>query len=289
MIDLDDLETFVAVARAGSFVEAARRTRTPTSTVSRSIARLEERLGVRLFHRTSRRVSPSADGERLLARVGPHIDGLAEITAETRERASEPVGRLRVTAPVVSGSTWIGKALAAFAEAYPRVRVELHVTNAIVDLVAEGFDLGVRAGPVEDTSLVARKITQAGHVLAASPAFVARELGGRTTLTRADLERLPAVVHRHGTHWTFVGEEGEIAILPNERFAVDDPRVAIDAAVAGMGIVRAAASLLEGRGLVALSTDWGCLAPRALYAVHPGRAPRRVRLAIEHLARRAPR
>ncbi len=287
MIDLDDLRTFVAVAREGSFVAASRRTGVPTSTVSRSIARLEERLGAKLLYRTSRHVSPTVEGERLLGRVAPLIDSLAAIAEGTRERSAEPVGRLRVTAPVVSGSGWIGKGLIAFAEAHPRVRVELHLTNEVVDLVAEGFDLGFRAGPIEDRGLVARKIVSTSYVLAASPAFVARALGGRTTLTRVDIETLPAVLHREGARWTFVAAEGKTTIAPHERFVADDPRVAVEAAAQGLGIVRAATSLLPGRDLVTLTTELGTLAPRAIYAVHPGRAPRRVRLAIDFLARRA--
>lgn len=289
MIDLDDLQIFVAIAREGSFVAASRRTGVPTSTVSRALARLEERLGARLFHRTSRRVSPSQEGERLLARVAPLIDGLAEVAAETRERSAEPVGRLRVTAPVVSGSGWIGRGLVAFAEANPRVRVELHLSNEVVDLVAEGFDLGFRAGPIEDTGLVARKLWSTSYVLAASPSFVARALGGRTNLTREELETVPAVLHRKGARWTFVAEDRKTTITPNERFIADDPRVAIEAAAEGLGIVRAATSLLPGRALVTLSTELGSLAARTMYAVHPGRAPRRVRMAVDFLARRAPR
>jgi DNA-binding transcriptional LysR family regulator len=288
MIELDDFRTFVAVAREGSFVAASRKTGIPTSTVSRAIARLEERLGVRLFHRTSRRVAASAEGERLLARVAPLVDGLATVAAEARDQGSELVGPLRVTAPVVSGAGWIGKALASFAEAHPRVQVELHLSNAVVDVIRERYDLGFRAGPIEDLRLVARRIWSMAFVLAASPAFVERELSGRRSISREQLERLPSILHVRNATWTF--ENGEV-VRPRERFCADDPRVALDAAALGMGLVRSAKNLLEGRNdLVVLSTPLGALAPRAMFAVRPsGRAPSRVRHAIEWIARHAPR
>jgi len=203
MIELDDYRIFVAVAREGSFVAASRKTGVPTSTVSRAVARLESRIGARLVHRTSRRVSLSSDGERLLARVGPLIDGLSTVIAETRDQTTQPAGVLRVTAPVVSGSGWVGRSLASFAEAYPRVQVELRVTNTVVDLVGDRFDLGFRGGPVEDARLVARRIWSAPNVLVASPAFVERALSGRRLVTRAQLESLPAIVHGTRFRWSF--------------------------------------------------------------------------------------
>ncbi|MGZ3422157.1 MAG: LysR family transcriptional regulator [Polyangiales bacterium] len=287
MIELDDFRTFVAVAREGSFVAASRRTGVPTSTVSRAIARMEERLGVQLLHRTSRRVALSSEGERLLARVGPLIDGLSTVIAEARDQSASVVGRLRVTAPVVSGAGWIGQGLASFAEAHPRVQVELHLTNAVVDVIGKGYDLGFRAGPIEDRRLVARRIWSMGFELAASPAFVERELGGRRSVTREELERLPGIVHRTGAKWSFEGGE----VQPRERFCADDPRVALDAAALGMGIVRVANNLLQGRNdVVLLSSSLGPLLARAMYAVRPpGRVPVRVRLAIDWIARHAPR
>lgn len=287
MIELDDFRTFVAVAREGSFVAASRKTGVPTSTVSRAIARVEERLGVRLLHRTSRRVSLSAEGERLLARVAPLVDGLTTIVAEARDEAKELFGPLRVTAPVVSGAGFIGKALASFADAHPRVEVELHLTNAVVDVIRAGYDLGFRAGPIDDGRLVARKIWSMGFALAASPAFVERELGGRRTVTRDDLERLPCILHVRDARWAF---ESGATVKPSQRFCADDPRVALEAAAMGMGIVRSARNLLEGRNdLVVLASALGPLRARAMFAVRPpGRAPNRVRAAIEWIARHVP-
>lgn len=287
MISLDDLRLFVAVARAGNFVGAARATRTPTSTVSRGIARLEAQVGAPLFHRTSRRVNLTTEGARLLERSASLIDGLLDVAADARELTAEPAGRLRVTAPVVSGASFIGGALASFAKAFPRVEVEVRVTNAVVDLAQHGFDLGFRAGPIRQAGLVGRRIWTAEHALVASAAFVTESLQGRTTVTGAELSSLPSIVNARGVRWTF--ERG--VVTPRERFCVDDPRIALDCARRGLGIARIPAHMLEvDAPLVVLGCDLGRLEARNLYAVRPaGRAPRRVRMAIEWVARHAPR
>jgi DNA-binding transcriptional LysR family regulator len=143
-IDRTDVQLFVAVARQASFVKASRRTGVPTSTLSRAVARLEKSLGVRLLHRTSRRVSPTHEGERLLARASPLMDELREVLGDVTDREEEPAGRLRVTAPVVTGSERIGRALIAYAAAHPCISMDLCLTNSVLNLVEEGFDLAFR-------------------------------------------------------------------------------------------------------------------------------------------------
>ncbi|HWL85263.1 MAG TPA: LysR family transcriptional regulator, partial [Polyangiaceae bacterium] len=169
-----DLPLFVAVARCESFAEASRRTHTPTSTVSRAVSRLEEALGVRLLQRTSRRVSLTHEGAQLLERAGPLADEMGEVLDAVADREEEPAGRLRITAPVMTGAAVIGPALAAFAAKYPRVSIELHLSNSVLDLIEEGFDLGFRAGPVTDTDLVARRLWSVPYSLAASARFLKR-------------------------------------------------------------------------------------------------------------------
>ncbi len=214
------------------------------------------------------------------------MDGLLDVAADARELTAEPAGRLRVTAPVVSGASFIGGALASFAKAFPRVEVEVRVTNAVVDLVANDFDLGFRAGPIKQTGLAARRIWVAEHALVASAAFVAEVLGGRAEVTGAELAALPSIVHTRGARWTFA----QGVVEPHERFCVDDPRVAIECARRGLGIARVPSHMLEvDSPLVVLACDLGPLAARNLYAVRPaGRAPRRVRMAIDWVARHAP-
>jgi DNA-binding transcriptional LysR family regulator len=295
-IALDDLAVFATVAGEASFVGASRRLGVPKSTVSRAVSRLEEELGVALLVRTSRRVSTTEEGRQLLQRVGPHVDGLREAVATLADREPEPSGTLRVTAPAFTGATRIARALADFAVAHPKVRVELDTANVIRDLLQDGFDLGVRVGGHADADFVSRLLLRGELGLFASRELVRKALRGKTRLSRAELERTPAVVLRPGAVWRFVDAEGEaLAVAPHAVFAVNDPRATVDVARRGLGIVLAPVEAVPSRGaeaLVRLSTDFGAPAPIDLHLVYPTRRllPSRVRLAIDWLLRacRAP-
>jgi LysR family transcriptional regulator AphB len=285
-IDLTDVQLFVAVAKQQSFVGASRRTGVPTSTVSRAVARLEETLGVRLLHRTSRRVVATHEGAWLLERALPLTDELGNLLSDMRERDDEPSGRLRVTAPVVTGAERIGPALIAFAAAHPRLQLELQLTNAVLNLREEGIDLAFRAGPVTDPDVVARKLWSAPFALAASPAFVKRALAGGKRVSAAMLAEVAAVVTRPGAPWRFLGPGGRpTELVPRPHFSANDPRVAVAAAKAGLGVVRAPRELIEreGKALVQLECELGQPEGRDMFAVYPSRRllPARVKAAIE--------
>ena len=289
-IDPSDVQLFVAVARAASFVGASRKTGVPTSSVSRAIARLEDRLGKRLLHRTSRRVTLTLEGAWLLERAAPLLDELGGALSRLGEQEREPSGVLRVTAPVMSGAEKIGPALIAFAAAHPRISLELRLTNAVLSLHEDGLDLAFRAGPITDTEVIAKKLFEEPFVLAAAPSLVKKVLRGRRRVTAARLAELPAVVAQPGAVWRFHDARGKTTELkPNARFSVNDPRVAVQGAKAGLGVVRAAKALVqrEGRSLQILDCELGELEGRAVFAVYPSRRllPLRVRAAIDWVDR----
>jgi DNA-binding transcriptional LysR family regulator len=284
MMSLDDLQLFVAVARARSFVAAARRLVVPTSTVSRRIAALEEALGARLLQRTSRRVGLTDDGARLFERASARVDELVAAVDQTMDREAEPAGRLRVTAPVLTGTHQIAPALFGFAAAHPKIVLELNLTNAVVPLVEAGYHLAFRAGPIRDRELIARKLWSMPQVFAAAPSMIRDHLGGKTRITRAALARVPAIVTR-ASRWNLVDRNGAIEeIVARDRVTVNDPRVAIAAAVAGLGVVCATLDALAeyGPSLVALTIPGRRPEPRDLFAVYPSRTlvPSRVRAAL---------
>jgi LysR family transcriptional regulator, transcriptional activator AphB len=288
-IDPSDVQLFVAVARAASFVGASRKTSVPTSSVSRAVARLEDALGKRLLHRTSRKVSLTSEGAWLLERTSPLLDELGSALAHLGESEEEPSGVLRVTAPVMTGAEKIGPALIAFAAAHPRVSLQLRLTNAVLSLYDEGLDLAFRAGPIAEADVVARKLWEEPFVLAATPAYVKKALRGRRRLTAARLAELPAVTAEPGAIWRFRDEQGKSTELkPKAHFSVNDPRVAVEAAKAGLGVVRAPQDLVKraGKALIMLDCELGKLEGRALYAVYPSRRllPLRVRAAIDWVA-----
>jgi DNA-binding transcriptional LysR family regulator len=173
-IDLNDVATFVRVAEGGAFTAAARTLGVPKSTVSRALARLEKQLGVRLVQRTTRAVALTDAGRAYYERVRGAVAGLADATADVVDMGAEPRGTIRITAPVDMGEMLLGEVIVRFTEKYPQVRFEVSLTSRIVDLVAEGFDLAIRASPLADSSLVARKLLAADLGLFAAKTYLTR-------------------------------------------------------------------------------------------------------------------
>ena len=288
MGDLEDLAVFVEVARAHSFAEASRRLRLPTSNVSRAIARLERDVGVPLLRRTSRQVALTDEGGQLLAEAGAHVEGLRDALATVADRRPEPSGLVRVTAPAFTGATRVAEALAAFARAHPKIAIELDASNALRDLVNDGYDFGIRVGPHVDADFTARRLWQGRRALYASRDFVRRELRDRRTIARAALERAPCIVLRTPMTWRFVDAAGAVTDLaPTPRFVINDPRSAADVARHGLGIALLPIEAVptRDRALVRLSTEIGEPPPADLYLVYPARRflPARARLAIDWL------
>src|SRR3954469_12804693 len=176
-IDVALLARFVEVAEAASFSAAARTLGTTTATVSRSIAKLEESVGSRLFHRTTRRVSLTTAGTALYERTAAHVRALAHATKELPEHQSEPAGTLKLTAPYDLGATFLGSVIARFIARYPKVQVEAEFSSRAVDVAAEGFDVALRGDSAKnkDTSLTARRLVEKGELsLYASQSYLAR-------------------------------------------------------------------------------------------------------------------
>jgi DNA-binding transcriptional LysR family regulator len=174
-MDLNLLPLFEAVARSASFSSAARELRMPKSSVSRGVARLEAELGVQLFFRTTRRVAVSAAGKELYDRVAPLLGSVKTALGELPERAEQPAGELRVTAPVDLGVLFLAEVVTRYAARYPAVSVFMNLTGRPVDLVGEGFDVALRVAPrLADSTLVARKAAPLWVQLFASPLYLAR-------------------------------------------------------------------------------------------------------------------
>ncbi|HXT08154.1 MAG TPA: LysR family transcriptional regulator [Roseiarcus sp.] len=173
---MDDLQILVAVARAGGFRQAARGLNASASTLSEAVRRLEERLGMRLLHRTTRSVAPTPAGHKLIARLAP---ALAEVEAALREAASggaEPAGALRLNVPASAARLVLPRLLPAFLAAHPRIEVELTVEESFVDVLAAGCDAGVRYEERLEQDMIAVPIGPRVQrfAAAASPAYLAR-------------------------------------------------------------------------------------------------------------------
>ncbi|MBI3451471.1 MAG: LysR family transcriptional regulator [Rhodospirillales bacterium] len=176
------IQTFLEVARSGSFADASRRLSVPRSTVSARVRALEERLNVRLLHRTTRRVALTDEGRRYRERCQEAVDKLVEAEAEL-SRPDDVSGTIRVTVPVDMSKRPLARALTSFTDRYPSIRIEAIVTDEIVDLVASNIDLALRGGNPGAAGLVARRLGEGKLALYASPDYAAKKLRGKTLST----------------------------------------------------------------------------------------------------------
>ena len=174
--DYQLLSIFTAVAEQSSFSKAARKLGIGKGTVSRAIARLEDVVGAELLHRTTHSVALSTAGTALFERTAHHLAALDRAVIKLPERGEEPSGELRLTAPIDFGVIVLPEVLSQFARRYPEIRFDIRLTNARVDLVAEGFDLAIRAAPgkMKDSSLTVRRLGVISGYFYAAPSYIAR-------------------------------------------------------------------------------------------------------------------
>lgn len=243
-MDLNALELFVAVAETSSFSVAAKKLGLPKSTVSRGLARLEKELGVTLVNRTTRQVSLSTAGQALLERVAPQLAALKKALGELPESEEKPSGHLRITAAVDFGETLLPELVTTFLSRCPSVSIEVNVSNRIVDLVDEQYDLAFRAGGerLKDSSLVARKAGQVAMRVFASPEYLARRGTPRSLKELAGHEW---IMFRPIQRMTLSGLGESASIEPKGRLIADDLFFVREAARAGAGLAFAPAFLVD--------------------------------------------
>lgn len=293
MRDLNDLYYFVQVVDYGGFAPAGRALGVPKSTLSRRIAGLEDRLGVRLIHRSTRQFSVTEIGQdyyRHCVAMLVEADSAEAVIERTR---TEPRGIVRLSCPPGLIYFHVGTLLVGFMEKYPEVRVEMTATSRRVDVIREGFDLAIRVRypPLEDSDLSMRQLSESPQCLMASPALVKRH--GRATAP-ADLAAYPSLDFEQADNrhvWQLDGPDGQAASIGHRpRLVTDDVFTLLQAALAGLGVVKmplivGGSDLLAGR-LASVLPEWR---PRSgvLHAVFPSRrglVPV-VRALLDHLAR----
>lgn len=260
-MDLDALRTFLSVYRGGSFAAAARSHGVAPSSVSRAIAGLEDELGMRLFQRTTRSLTPTEAGRMYFDRVAPLISELEIAGEQARDAASTPTGTLRMTAPVSFAQLNLVPLLPEFTDTYPDLQIELLLTDTRLDLIADHVDLAIRLGRMDDTGLIRRKLCRVEYVLVASPGY----LRCRSTPTSPfDIEGhrcLTFPLSASPTRWRFRDPSGtELTVAPRPHLAISNAIALRDAAVAGMGLLMTARwvvgpQLADG-SLVQLLPDW---------------------------------
>src|SRR5262245_54197288 len=232
---LDDVAVFLAVAEHGSFAQAARKLGRSPAVITRAVANLEARLGVRLLNRTTRAVSLTDVGERFRAGAARVLADFEEIEREAAGQGNAPRGELAVTAPILFGRLHVLPVVTAFLAQYPDVSVRLIMLDRSIDLIEEGVDVAIRIGVLRDSSAIATRIGSLPSVVVATPSYLERK---GTPQAPPDLAAHDIVVFSNlwgVERWTFA-EGTSVAIKP--RLVVTTAEAAIDAAKAGFGITR---------------------------------------------------
>ncbi len=264
---------FAKVAEEGSFAAAAREMGVSVATVSRGVARLEDRLGARLLNRTSRQLALTEFGRTLCEKAGEIYRQAEAAEGAARELSVQPRGLVRLAVPMSFGLRWVAPLMPEFFRRYPDVQVDLHLADSTVDLVAEGFDAALRIAALPDSALVARRLCAVTQYVVASPAYLARE--GRPVHPRELVDR-PCMSYAYRARsdvWRFTNDAGdEEPVMPTGPLRVTNSDALLPMLLEGLAIAElpefiAGEYLSDGR-LEAILTDWS-LTKGGLYFVTP--------------------
>ncbi|CAH5126350.1 HTH-type transcriptional regulator PgrR [Enterobacter cloacae] len=247
---LGDVEVFIAVVEHGSFTGAAVALSTTPSVLSRAVTRLEARLGRQLLQRTTRRVGLTEAGRVYLEQARTAFSLLDDAERVGRGQEGDLTGRVRMSVPTTYAHYRLPPLLAQYHQRYPRVQVELNITNRNVDLIAEGFDLAIRLGQLPDSGLVARKLEEAALLLVASPDYLHRRGRPQTLEALQHHQCLPFIMPRTGriAPWVFRDEGRDIDWLPGSTIEIsDDVLGVVSLAEQGMGICQSYEFIVRDR------------------------------------------
>lgn len=291
MKELSNLESFVRSAEAGSFSAAARRLGLTAAAVSRNVARLETRLGLRLFHRSTRHLTLTESGERFFREAGAGMEALERALANVSVAASQPSGTLKLSMSPSFGADYIVPLLPEFMARFPAVVLDLHLENRPVDLIQEGFDAAIGGGFELPSGVVARVLARAHVVAVASPAYVAR--AGKPRVP-SDLIEHDGIVLRSPSSgriraWPLRNRAGEHAVVElRTRVVINDPESVCRCALLGLGIAfiatMNAVQHLRSGALVRLLPDWHAdIGPISLYFSGRKQLPAKTRVFVDYI------
>ncbi|HGY9594543.1 TPA: LysR family transcriptional regulator [Vibrio campbellii] len=256
MANWEGVSEFVAVAETNSFTGAANKLKTSVAQISRRVSALEERLAVKLLHRTTRKVSLTEAGQLYYQQCKHLVEGLELAELAVTQMQAEPKGLLKVTAPVTYGEMNLAPLLHRFIEKYPQVNLELNLTNQKLDLIEQGVDVAIRLGRLQDSSLIAKRLSSRQLYVCASPAYLDRS-GEPHTLS--ELSHHQCLV---GTadYWHFKEQKREKSLRVSGRIKCNSGFALVDAAKRGLGLVQLpdyyVQEALDNGELVEVLTDY---------------------------------
>jgi DNA-binding transcriptional LysR family regulator len=285
------LDAFIAAAEERSFSAGARRLGVTPAAVSKGVAQLEARLGVRLFQRSTRTLALTTDGERLYAQVRLPWSEISDALTDLRQGAGKPAGTLKVALAHTVGREYFVPLLGEFLRRYPDVVPDLHFDNRQIDLVAEGFDVAIGGGIELTGALIARELARLRIVLVASPAYVK---ANRTPAHPHDLPRHSGLLRRSLATGRLVpwalrnGAGDELVASVRPVMVLDDPEAMARAAATGMGIAMLplphALPLLDSGALVRVLRDWYAeTRPLSVYYTSRKLVPAKVRVFVDFI------
>jgi len=285
---IDGMRTFVAVATLGSFTAGAERLGITTKLASKYVRQLETRLSAQLFNRTTRSVTLTETGSAYLERCAPLLEQFEELEGLVQARQSELAGQIRMTAPTAFGSRQLIEAIGPFQQEHPKVSIDLHLSDKRVSLIEEGFDLAIRIGRLEDSSLVARKLFTMRSVVFASPSYLSAHGEPKTPHDLSEHNCLKLTAAIDPDHWRFRINDEEVSIRIQGAFRANSPRAIAHAAAGGLGIGMAPIYVVEpflGSGELKLLFEQFEATEFVLNALYPPNRhlTARIRALIDHL------
>jgi DNA-binding transcriptional LysR family regulator len=269
-----EMQAFVAVVDAGSFVRGADALEMSKSVVSRLVAELEQRLGVRLLQRTTRRLSLTREGELFHERCKDLLSGVGDAEAEVTRHAGELIGELRVSAPVTFGLMHLAPLWPVFMARHPRLMLDVTLADRFVDLVDEGYDVAVRIARLPSSSLVSRRLAAARLILCATPTYLRNHGAPSVPSELADHTVFAYKLLSTGDQWLFEGPDGPTKVKVNPRMRSNSGDSCREAALQHQGIVLQPSFLvgahLNSGALVEVMPQYRSI-ELGVYAVYPSR------------------
>lgn len=283
-----EMSVFAAVVEAGSFIGAVEGLRMSKAAVSRHVDALEQRLGVRLLQRTTRRLSLTEEGRIFYQRAKEVLAALDDAESEITSRTQEPSGLIRINVPLTFGIMHLAPLWSAFMQVYPQVDLDITLNDRVVDLVDEGYDLAVRIGDMPSSALISRKLASTRMMLCASPAYLARH-GAPAHPQELAKHRVLAYTNWSGRdEWHFDGPDGKVSVGTRARVYTNNGDTCRAIALAHGGIMLQPSFMLQedlrSGALVELMPEYRA-SELGVYAVYPTRKqlPLKVRRLVDYL------
>jgi len=279
---------FVAIIECGSFSAAAKKLNMTKSAVSKRVSVLENNIGVRLFNRTTRKLSLTEAGEHFSDYARNSLDLAKEGFSTISDFQNAPKGTLKINAPMTFTQLYVVPHLKEFLDLYPQINITLSMDDQVVNMVDGAFDIGIRIGELKDSSLIARKLAHCTSVVCASPYYIAKHGEPETPEALLEHNCIYYSLFQAGVEWTFLKDKKKIKVAPRGNLIVNNSSAIAELLLQGLGICQMPtfiiAKYLENKQLMTILDDFS-LPEHAIYAVYPERKhlPEKVKVFIDFI------